>query len=98
MQVNVSTRHGNLNEAARQKIIEKVERLGRLADRVNKIEVTVELEKPDQPTVDLYVGTELKKEFTAVYTSDNLMGCVDQVVDKVVNQMRKFKEKLTDHQ
>lgn len=98
MLVNVTARHGNLNEATRQKIIEKVERLSRLADRVSKIEVKVEMEKPDQPVVDLFVSTELKKEFTAVYSSDNLMGCVDQVIDKVENQMRKFKEKLTDHQ
>ncbi|MDO4585686.1 MAG: ribosome-associated translation inhibitor RaiA [Planctomycetia bacterium] len=97
MQVNVSVRHGNLSEAAQQKIIEKVEKLARLIERVSKIDVIVELEKADHPSVDLLVSTELKKEFKSSYSSDDLYGCLDQVIDKVEQQMRKFKEKLTDH-
>ncbi|MDD3588045.1 MAG: ribosome-associated translation inhibitor RaiA [Thermoguttaceae bacterium] len=97
MQINISTRHGNLSETARQRITEKVEKLGRLVERVSKIEVTVELEKADIPEVDLLVSTELKKEFKATHTSESLYGSLDQVIDKVEAQMRKFKEKLTDH-
>lgn len=97
MQVNVSVRHGSLSEAAQQKIIDKVEKLARLIERVSKIDVIVELEKADHPSVDLLVSTELKKEFKSSYSSDDLYGCLDQVIDKVEQQMRKFKEKLTDH-
>ncbi|MDO5553729.1 MAG: ribosome-associated translation inhibitor RaiA [Planctomycetia bacterium] len=97
MQINISTRHGNLSEAAQTKITEKVEKLGRFIERVSKIDITVDLEKADQPAISLVVTTELKKEFKADYSSDNLYGCLDQVIDKLENQMRKFKEKLTDH-
>ena len=31
------------------------------------------------------------------YTSGDLWGCLDQVIDKLEQQMRKFKSKLTDH-
>lgn len=97
MQVNVSTRHGDLSDAAKQKIIDKVEKLGKFVERVSRIDVTVELEKADLPAVDIIVTTELKKEFQASYCSNELYGCIDQIIDKIQQQMKKFKEKLTDH-
>lgn len=97
MKINVSTRHGSLSDAAQQKIIDKVEKLGKYIERTNRIDVTVDLEKPDQPMVDIMVATELKKEFKASYSSEDLYGCVDQAMDKIQQQMKKFKEKLTDH-
>lgn len=97
MQINVSTRHGSLSEASQAKISEKVEKLGKFIERLTKIDVIVDLEKPDAPAIDLLAVTEHKKEFKASYTSEELFGCVDQVVDKVQQQMKKFKEKMTDH-
>ena len=97
MQINVSTRHGTLSDAARQKIIEKVEKLGKFIERTSRIDVTVDLEKADLPMVDIVVATELKKEFQASYSSGDLYGCIDQLMDKIQQQMKKFKEKLTDH-
>ena len=97
MKTTISARHGKLSEAAQEKIVAKVEKLGRLVDRVSTIDVTVDLEKEDEPTVTVLVSTELKKDFTAEYTSDNLYGCLDQVIAKIEMQMRKFKEQLTDH-
>ena len=97
MEINVSTRHGNLSEAARQKIVDKVEKLGKFVERTSRIGVVVDLEKADEPQVDMMVVTELKKEFKASYTSNDLYGCVDQLIDKIQQQMKKFKEKLTDH-
>ena len=97
MQVNVSTRHGELSDAAKQKIIDKVEKLGKFIERVSRIDVTVDLEKADVPAVDILVATELKKEFQASYSSGELYGCIDQIIDKIQQQMKKFKEKLTDH-
>ncbi len=97
MQINVSTRHGDLSDAAKQKIIDKVEKLGKFVERVSRIDVTVDLEKADLPAVDIIVATELKKEFQASYCSNELYGCIDQIIDKIQQQMKKFKEKLTDH-
>lgn len=97
MQINISTRHGDLSEAAKQKIIDKVEKLGKFVERVSRIDITVDLEKADEPSVDLIATTELKKEFQASYASGDLYGCIDQIIDKIQQQMKKFKEKLTDH-
>ena len=97
MQINVTTRHGNLSEASKQKIKEKVEKLEKFIERLTRIDVVVDLEKADAPSVDLMALTEHKKEFKATYSSGELYGCVDQVLDKIQQQMKKFKEKMTDH-
>ncbi|MBR4834148.1 MAG: ribosome-associated translation inhibitor RaiA [Thermoguttaceae bacterium] len=97
MQIQVQARHGSLADATRQKIADKVEKLGRFIERVSNIDVMVDLEKADQPVVEVVVSTELKKDFRADYTSGDLWGCLDQTIDKIEQQMRKFKEKMTDH-
>ncbi|MBQ2789180.1 MAG: ribosome-associated translation inhibitor RaiA [Thermoguttaceae bacterium] len=97
MQIQVQARHGSLADATRQKIADKVEKLGRFIERVSSIDVMVDLEKADQPVVEVVVATELKKDFRADYTSGDLWGCLDQTIDKIEQQMRKFKEKMTDH-
>jgi putative sigma-54 modulation protein len=97
MQIQVQARHGSLADATRQKIADKVEKLGRFIERVSSVDVMVDLEKADQPVVEVVVATELKKDFRADYTSGDLWGCLDQTIDKIEQQMRKFKEKMTDH-
>ena len=97
MNIQVQARHGELSEETRQKIAEKVVKLGRFVERVSNIDVLVNLEKSNEPTVEVAVITELKQDFRAEYTSGDLWGCLDQVIDKLEQQMRKFKSKLTDH-
>ena len=97
MNIQIQARHGSLSDASRNKIAEKVEKLGRFVERVSTIDVVVDLAKADQPNVEVVVVTDLKHDFRASYASGDLFGCVDQVVDKIEQQMRKFKEKLTDH-
>ncbi|MBQ2850174.1 MAG: ribosome-associated translation inhibitor RaiA [Thermoguttaceae bacterium] len=97
MQIQVQARHGSLADATRQKIADKVEKLGRFIERVSSIDVMVDLEKADQPVVEVVVATELKKDFRADYSSGDLWGCLDQTIDKIEQQMRKFKEKMTEH-
>ena len=57
MQINISTRHGDLSDPAKQKIRDKVEKLGKFIERVSRIDVTVDLEKADVPAVDILVAT-----------------------------------------
>ena len=97
MQVTISVRHGTLSEEAQAKVAAKVEKLGRLFDRLVGIEVTVDLERRDEPIVDLRVSAEHKHDFAASQRSSDLMGAVDQVVHKVEQQLRKYKQKIQQH-
>ena len=97
MQIQVQTLKGSLSDAHKTKIAEKVAKLERFIERVTGVDVMVDIEKPDAVRVEVVVYTELKKDFRADYSSGDLFGCLDQAIDKVEQQMRKFKEKLTEH-
>lgn len=96
MQIRISTRHGSVSEATRSKITEKVEKLTRLFDRLSQIEVTINLERRDEPSVDLRVSAEHKHDFVATSRSGDLLGSVDLVIHKLEQQLRKYKQKIQD--
>lgn len=96
MQMNISVRHGHVSDATQAVVKEKLEKLTRLYDRISAIEITVDLEHRDQPSVDLKVSAK-KHDFVAVSQSENLLAAVDIVVEKMEQQLRKHKEKVQDH-
>ncbi len=96
MQINISTRHGQLSPRTRERINEKVERLRRFFDRMTAIEVTVDLEHRESPDVEMRVSVEHTADFIATDRGE-LMAAVDSVYQKMEQQLRKHKEKLKGH-
>ncbi len=96
MQIKISTRHGHVSEQTQAKITAKVEKLTRFFERLTAVEVTVDLERRDAPGVDLRVSAEHKHDFVATDRSDDLMTSIDSVVDKMEQQLRKYKQKVQD--
>ena len=94
MQIKVATRHGHLSAATQSKIIAKVGRLSRYFDRLTAIEVTVDLEHETTPIVDIRVDAEHKHDFVATEQSGDLWRSVDGAVQKLEQQLRKYKEKV----
>jgi putative sigma-54 modulation protein len=97
VQISISTRHGQLSDATRSKIAAKVERMGRLFERLSFIEVTVDLEHEQSPTVDVLVSAEHKHDFVATEQSTSLLAALDGAIHKIEQQLRKYKEKVQDH-
>jgi putative sigma-54 modulation protein len=73
-----------------------VDKLTRLFDRLTAIHVTVDLERRDEPSVDLRVSAEHKHDFVASNRSNDLMGSMDQVLHKLEQQLRKYKQRIQD--
>ena len=96
MQIQVSTRHGQLSEASQQKILAKAEKLTRIFERLTAIDVIVDLTDEALPKVDLKVAAEHKHDFVAHDQSENLMGSVDAVIHRMEQQLRKYKEKVQE--
>ncbi len=96
VQINISTRHGHISEETQDKITEKLEKLPRIYDRITAIELTMDLEHSDMLRVDLKVSAKHKPDFLASSVSDNLLGLIDQVVEKMEQQLRKHKGKAQD--
>ena len=97
VQVNVSARHGHLKPEDQAIIVEKTEKVRRLFDRINAIEVTVDLEHLDKPTVEINVSAEHAPDFVASAQSQSILAALDLTIGKVEQQIRKHKEKVTDH-
>jgi len=97
MQVRVSVRHGSLQSGDQQLIEEKVEKLRRLFDKVNSIEVVVDMEHLEHPTVELMVSAEHAADCVATAEATTVLGALDLVIPKVEQQLRRTKEKMTGH-
>jgi putative sigma-54 modulation protein len=93
--INISTRHGHIHDATQAKIKEKLEKLPRYYDRIIGIELTIDLEHRETPTLDLRVSAKDKHDFLAEETGE-LMAALDLLVEKLEHQLVKHKEKLLD--
>ncbi|GHT15333.1 ribosomal subunit interface protein [Planctomycetales bacterium] len=97
MQLNISALHGDISEATRAKIAQKLEKIQRFFERLTAIEATVDLSKSDEPEISVVVKCEHKHDISASHRSKDMFGSVDQVVAKLEQQVKKHKEKLQEH-
>jgi putative sigma-54 modulation protein len=96
VQVKISARHGHLGDAAQAMIRDKAQKLLHYFDRLTIIEVTADLHE-DQKTVEVLVSAEHKHDFVARESNGELQVALDLALDKVVHQLRRYKEKIQDH-
>ena len=97
MQVNVSSRHGHLKSQDQEIVVEKVEKIRRIFDRINAIDVVVDLVHIEKPLVEINVSAEGTSDFVATCEAETVLTALDSAIHKVEQQVRKHKEKLTDH-
>jgi putative sigma-54 modulation protein len=97
VQVNVSARHGSLSGHDQEIIREKAEKVRRLFDRVNAVEVTVDFQHREKPHVEINVSAEHTQDFVASATATTVVAALDGAIQKVEQQLRRHKEKLTGH-
>ncbi len=95
MQVNVSARHGTLQPGDHELIEEKAIKLRRLYDRVNAIEVTIDLKQLDKPVVEIKVSAEQAEDSIARGEATNVIAALDIAIPKVEQQLRKLKDRKT---
>lgn len=96
MQLSITARHGHLSDASQAKLRAKAEKLARFFDRLMAIEIVVDLKDSQQPKVDLKVSAEHKHDFVAHEQGENLMAVVEAAVEKVEEQLRRYKERVVD--
>jgi len=96
VQVKISVRHGHLSDAAQQTIRDKAQKLLHYFERLTFIEVTVDLQE-DAKSVEVLATAEHKHEFVARETNGEMQVALDMALDKVVHQLRRYKEKIQDH-
>ena len=96
MQTNISARHGHLSSSTQERITEKVEKLNRYFDRLTAIQITVDLEHRENPTVELKVSIEHSEALVATDQSGGVMSSLDGALHKIEHQIRRHKDKRTE--
>jgi putative sigma-54 modulation protein len=95
MQINLSGHHVDLTTPLRDYVNSKVERLERHFDHVTDIHVVLGVEKlrhKAEATMHISGG-----DIFAEAEEENMYAAIDALVDKLDRQLKKHKEKITNH-
>jgi len=95
MQLNITGHHVDVTPALRDYVAAKLQRLERHFDHVTDIHCILTVEKllhKAEATIHLSGGT-----IHADSTEKDMYAAIDGLIDKLNRQVRKHKEKMTDH-
>ena len=97
MKVTVEARHMNATDALKEYVESKVAKLERLYDRLQMVDVTLDVDG-GQPMMEITATATRRHVFFAKHRDEDMYACVDQCVDKIQEQIRRFKDKVRDRQ
>ena len=95
MQLNLTGHHVDVTPALRDYVAGKLQRIERHFDHVSDVHCVLTVEKllhKAEATIHLSGST-----IHADSTKEDMYAAIDGLVDKLDRQVRKHKEKLTDH-
>ena len=95
MQLNLTGLHVDLTDPMRDYVNSKMERLERHFDHVTDVHVVLSVEKTRhkaEATMNVSGG-----KLFADSVEEDMYAAIDALVDKLDRQVKKHKEKLTDH-
>ena len=95
MQINVTGHHVDITDPMRDYVNEKFERLERHFDHVTDVHVVLSVEKL-RHTAEATMHISGGKLF-ADNTEADMYAAIDGLTDKLDRQIKKHKEKITDH-
>ncbi len=98
MQIVVTARHGHMTQEHQKDVEAKVGKLLHYFNRVESINVTLNLEHQHGPKeVEIQLNAEHKHDFIAKDTDIDIFVALDKALAKMEHQIRKYKEKIQDH-
>ena len=96
MEVEIIAKHGELTESVREGMQEKVAKLPRFFERTTAIHVIADMSHAE-PELEIIVSAEGTKDFVAKDKGTNVVVAFDKTIAKVEQQLRKHKDKQTEH-
>ncbi|MBW3697466.1 ribosome hibernation promoting factor [Vibrio sp. T187] len=95
MQINIQGHHVDLTDSMQDYVHSKFEKLERFFDHINNVQVVLRVEKIHQiAEATLHVN---QGDIHATADDENMYAAIDALVDKLVRQLNKHKEKLSSH-
>ncbi len=97
MEIQLTVKNGQLSESIQQTMKQKVAKLPRYFERTTGVQILASLNANQDPMVELVVSAEETNDFFASSTGSNVIAALDVVIGKIEQQLRKHKDKITDH-
>ena len=95
MQINLTGHHLDITDSLRNYVNTKMDKVERHFDHVTSVHVILGVEKLRQKAeATIHVAGN---DIHAVSVEEDMYAAIDSMVDKVDRQVRKHKEKITDH-
>jgi len=95
MQINIQGNNVDLTDSMQDYVQSKFQKLERFFDHINNVHVVLRVEKLDQiAEATLHVN---QGDIHAAATDENMYAAIDALVDKLVRQLNKHKEKISSH-
>ncbi|MDN3696713.1 MULTISPECIES: ribosome hibernation promoting factor [Vibrio] len=95
MQITIKGHHVDLTDSMQDYVQTKFQKLERFFDHINNVHVVLRVEKVTQiaeATLHVNLG-----DIHATAEDENMYAAIDSLVDKLVRQLNKHKEKLSSH-
>ena len=96
MQIDITGHHVEVTPALRAYVTEKMQKLTRHFDQVSSIHVILNVEKLQQQA-EATVKAAGRTIFAAE-TAMDMYASIDGLIDKLDRQVRRYKDRITDHQ
>jgi putative sigma-54 modulation protein len=94
MRIDVIGKHMTVTDAIRQYAETKLDKLPKYWDGVQQMTTVFEQDRHGKFRVEVRVDVVKHKDFIAHTDGDDLYACIDLAVDKVLRQLKDYKEKL----
>lgn len=96
MRVLITGRHVGVTEPMKEYAREKIEKVEKIFGRLTKVEVTMDVGH-DAHAVEVVASAGGHQRFVAKAESPDMYAALDLVEEKLASQLRRHKQKLTDH-
>jgi len=96
MEINVTFRHLEPNEALKNYVQEKVSRIEKYLSKITEVSVILDQEKRSN-IAEVIVNVNRTQITAKEENEDNMYTAIDLVVDKIERQAKKYKDKMTSH-
>ena len=95
MQLDVTGHHVGITDSLREYVASKLERIERHFDQVTDVHCILTVEKQRQKA-EATISVNGAKMY-ADATNGDMYAAIDALVDKLDRQVKKYKEKISDH-
>ena len=95
MQINLTIRHGSIQESMQEYARQKAEKLTRYFDRIEAISLIFDHTKSNHD-VELIVALEHSDDIVARSSGEDLRATIDQCLERGTRQVSDHKSKLRD--